>query len=416
MSKYTIMFVDIIGSTNLKHQHDRQDAFDVTMWLFHMIREIAAGSAKFTGDGGMIVFPEYQGGSRRAILAAEKIIQEVDGLNLAFKRVAELERTEPRDPTPKDPRTGHDLRLQVRIGIATGTPTKINDNPLDVVGTEADLAARLCTEADPDGILVDQNTKNIVTQEVPELQGRFKECLHRLQLKGIPKTVDGFYHFFPDRLVGKPADGPYVGGILALFAHRNLLIESFPEGRILELAAEGSELLVAGRTLKFWATKIMSDHSFLKRAGRKKLKMSFLMSSQSSCKYLDKSQVKTIRRDRPQAVEVFRKVRSSDASVYGFEFKVRETSHLFLDGLVYAEIELPGKPRTVEKTRIVLQDINATDSDVQMLITDKGDDPKATLLLACICNQDLERRKYCKVCGLYDRTLNIYNNYARDLQ
>jgi class 3 adenylate cyclase len=399
------MFVDIVDSTKLKHLHDRCDAFDLTRWLFRSIQRKAPLGAKFTGDGGMVVYPEWEGGSQRAVLEAQSIIQEVDGLNLAFKRITELDPASRRDPTKGDPRTGSDIRLEVRIGIATGTPNEINENPLDVVGTEADLAARLSSEADPDGILVDGLTRDTAIQK-EEFRNRFQECHRRLQLKGIPKTVDGFYHFIPERLVGRPANGPFVGGVLALFTHRDSLNASFPPGRILELAAEDSELLVAGRTLKFWSHMVLSKDKYLRLAKKKRLKLHFLMSSQASCEFLDPVQVKIIKKDRPEAIEIFNRIESRSD---GFEFGLKETKHLFLDGLVYAEIELPGRPAVLKKTRIALQDINATEME------EAREDPKATLLLACICHQDNQRRKYCKACGLYDRTVKIYKHHAKRL-
>jgi class 3 adenylate cyclase len=405
MSTYSVMFVDIVDSTKLKHLHDPRDAFDMTRWLFRSIQRKAPNGAKFTGDGGMVVYPEWEGGSQRAVLEAQSIIQEVDGLNLAFKRIIELDPASRRDPTTSDPRTGSDIRLKVRIGIATGTPSQINENPLDVVGTEADLAARLSSEADPDGILVDQLTRDTAIQK-EELRNRFQECPRRLQLKGIPKNVDGFYHFIPERLIGQPANGPFVGGVLALFTHRDSLNVSFPPGRILELAAKDSELLVAGRTLKFWSHMVLSEDKYLRLAQEKRLKLHFLMSSQASCEFLDPVQVKIIKKDRPEAIEIFNRIESRSD---GFEFRLKETKHLFLDGLVYAEIELPGRPVVLEKTRIALQDINATEME------EARDDPKATLLLACICHQDNQRRKYCKACGLYDRTVKIYKHHAKRL-
>ena len=414
MNSFTVMFVDIVDSTKLKHQHSTQDAFNMTMWLFNMVQKKGPAGAKFTGDGGMMVFPESDGGCLGALYAAEEIIQEIDRLNFSFRRVAELDHTQLWDSTNRVTRTGVDIRLQVRIGIATGQPTQISFNPLDVIGTEADLAARLCGEADPDSILVDRATKETAIKTEQELEKRFLKCEHRLQLKGIPIEVEGFYQFLPERLVSKPADGPYVGGVLSLFAHRKSLNKTFGTGRIIKLAAENSILLVAGRTLKFWATKVLSDTNLLTLAGQKKLQLRFLMSSQDSCKYLDKFQIEIISKDRPEAIMVFMQVHKQ-AGNFGFDFQVRETEHLFLDGMVYGEIVLPGQP-TKDITRIVLQDINATDIDVQTQVMDTGDDPKATVLLACICRQAPERRKYCKVCGLHDRTMNIFEHHARELQ
>ncbi len=421
MDTYTVMFVDIVNSTSLKHLHDPHDAYDLIKWLFDRIQRIAPSGAKFTGDGGMMVFPderissEILNGSQHALLAAERVIQEVDGLNLAFKKIADL--GERRPPTAKNPRTGSDIRLQVRIGITTATPTKIfSNNPLDVVGTVTDLAARLSSEADLDGILVYKTTMERAIEADSSLSGRFFPCDRRLQLKGVPRDIDGFYHFSPDRLVGTPADGPYIGGILAMFTHRAALANSFPPGRIINMATEGSELLVAGRTLKFWATRVLAQEEYLSMARRKKLKLHFLISSKDSCRYLDDAQVKAIERDQPEAITIFKEIQSRTSSDGDFEFKLRETDHLFLDGLVYADIELPGNPIVKERTRIVLQDINATDHDVQISPIHMRDDPKATLLFACICNQDADRRKYCKVCGLHDRTWNIFENHARDIQ
>lgn len=406
MSNFTVMFIDLVDSTKLKHEFAPEDAFDVVKWLWSVVR-LKGEFRKFTGDGAMFVFREKGQGPLKAIETAEQIIQEVDGKNLAFQRVAELYN---RSATSRDPRTGSDIRIRLRIGIATGSAAEFSHFDLDVIGKTPDLAARLCSEADTDGILIDDATKVSAMRDNPSIsENSFKKCDRRLMLKGVPKGDDEFWHFKPTRLVLNPADGPYAGGILKVFTHRELLNEAFPAGRLLRLAQPNSTILAAGRTLKFWAVKIFNSPEYLKIAVEKKLKFQFLVSSLESCSFLDRPQVDTIRRDRDVAFPIFWNMQQKAG---GFEFELRETSHLFLDGVIFVNIGLPGGPESKPNTRIAFQDINAVDSEAQKHVSSIRDDPKATILLACICNNESDRKGLCKVCGLHERTQNIYDHHA----
>jgi class 3 adenylate cyclase len=125
----TIMFTDIVGSTALTQQLGDDGAMALVRRHDTTVRAAldahAGREVKHTGDGIMASFSS----ASRAVECAITIQRELARL---------------RDED-------HGRQLHVRIGLAAGEPVTEND---DLFGTSVQLAARLCGEADPGGILV----------------------------------------------------------------------------------------------------------------------------------------------------------------------------------------------------------------------------------------------------------------------
>jgi len=370
------MFVDLVGSTALKYEEEPLKVASLIQDLFASIKDETKGqkNIKFTGDGAMVIFEKEDGGCKNGLLSAERILQKVDKTNLTFE-------------SP---------RIHIRIGMATGKCYEVSAvGPPELSGKTADLAARLCNEADVDSVLIDHATKD--DSGLPSY--RFELCSRRLSLKGVPmppKEPDNYYHFKVSRFLKPPKQDHYSKGLLALYPDRLALSRDLTPIRIMRLAKPGSTILVAGRTLITW-TELDAEMRFA--ADEKDLRFDFVISSENVLRAeainLGEKQLERMREDLPKARQYFLDLVDHD----GANFRLRETDQLIFDGTTCAEVQLPGGTQDKEKL-IVLQDINAA-----------ADDAKASFLLACTCNG--ERKISCMAHGLYDRTRRIFDNSKR---
>ena len=125
----TIMFTDIVGSTEMCSRHGDDAAIIMLGTHDHIVR-VAVGAnfgreVKHTGDGIMAAFNS----AAAAVRSACKIIADLQGHNAA----------EP------------DFPVNVRIGISAGEPVEQHE---DLFGSTVQLAARLCAQAEPGQVLV----------------------------------------------------------------------------------------------------------------------------------------------------------------------------------------------------------------------------------------------------------------------
>lgn len=125
----TVMFTDIVGSTEMCSRHG--DAAAMVMLEVHdrIVRAALAANSgreiKHTGDGIMAAFLS-------AACAVRCACQVVNGLN--------------DEGAAESP-----VAVTVRIGITAGEPVEQHD---DLFGSTVQLAARLCAQAEPGQILV----------------------------------------------------------------------------------------------------------------------------------------------------------------------------------------------------------------------------------------------------------------------
>lgn len=125
----TILFTDIVGSTDVTQQHGDDVAFDMLGLHDRVVRAAIAANngreVKHTGDGIMAAFHSAASAVRCGMNVQQNICQQ-------------------RDANPKAP-------LRVRIGIAAGEPIEHHN---DLFGSTVQLAARLCARAEPEQVLV----------------------------------------------------------------------------------------------------------------------------------------------------------------------------------------------------------------------------------------------------------------------
>ena len=125
----TIMFTDIVGSTEMCSRHG-DDAAILMLGVHDSIVRAALGEhkgreVKHTGDGIMAAFNS----AASAVKSACRVINDLRAHN---------------DPRP-------DLPVEVRVGISAGEPV---EQAADLFGSTVQLAARLCAQAQPGQILV----------------------------------------------------------------------------------------------------------------------------------------------------------------------------------------------------------------------------------------------------------------------
>jgi class 3 adenylate cyclase/predicted ATPase len=141
----TVMFCDLVGSTALSVRRDPEDLRDLIGAYHHAVAEVvrrfAGFVARYMGDGILIYFGyphAHEDDAERAAQCALAILEAVSGLKLAEE-------------------------LCARIGIATGTVVVGGGAPEhDVVGETPNLAARLQSLAEPNKVLIDENTRRLI--------------------------------------------------------------------------------------------------------------------------------------------------------------------------------------------------------------------------------------------------------------
>ena len=155
----TVLFTDIVGSTTLTQSIGDEAAMELLGLHDKIVRDALAASngreVKHTGDGIMASFISAAG----AVRCAAQIQRG-------------LARHEQEDG---------EHRIKVRIGGAAGEPVE-RDN--DIFGSTVQLAARLCSHAEPDQILV----SNVVA-ELCIGKGLMFRALGEVPLKGFDRPV-----------------------------------------------------------------------------------------------------------------------------------------------------------------------------------------------------------------------------------
>lgn len=149
-SHLTVMFCDLVGSTALSVHLDVEDLHGVIAAYHRRAAEVVTRfggfAARRVGDGVLVYFGyplAHEDDPERAVRAALALIEEI----------GQLESPEP---------------LQVRLGIATGLVV-VGDlvgsgfsNENEVVGVVPNLAARLLSLAEPNTVIIDDTTRQLV--------------------------------------------------------------------------------------------------------------------------------------------------------------------------------------------------------------------------------------------------------------
>jgi class 3 adenylate cyclase len=172
----TVMFCDLVGSTALSARLDPEDMREIIS-VYHrccaaQITKAEGYVAKYMGDGVLAYFGyprAHEDDPERAVRSALALIEAVPSL-----------------------RTGHDVPLQVRVGIATGVVVVgdlIGEGAAQeegVVGETPNLAARLQAHAEPGQVVISQATRRFTG-------GLFEyRDLGRRTLKGLAEPTQAW--------------------------------------------------------------------------------------------------------------------------------------------------------------------------------------------------------------------------------
>ncbi len=155
----TVLFTDIVGSTELTQRLGDEAAMGVIQLHDRIVRdalrELAGREIKHTGDGIMASFFSAVAAARCATRIHRALVQyEQEKTGVAFK---------------------------VRIGAAAGEPV---EDHMDLFGSTVQLAARLCSHAQPE--------QSLVSNVVAELcigKGLAFEDLGEVSFKGFERPV-----------------------------------------------------------------------------------------------------------------------------------------------------------------------------------------------------------------------------------
>jgi class 3 adenylate cyclase len=176
----TVMFCDLVGSTPLSSRLDPEDLRGIIGAYHRCVAEIVEGFggfvARFMGDGALVYFGYPQAHEDDAERATRCGLVLVD-------RVARL---------------GHAEELHARVGIATGLVVvggEVVEH--DVAGDTPNLAARLQTLAEPDGVVIAASTRRL-TGDLFEYRD-----LGEIELKGIARPVSAWQALRPSAVASR---------------------------------------------------------------------------------------------------------------------------------------------------------------------------------------------------------------------
>ena len=175
----TVMFCDLVGSTQLSENLDPEDFRQILQvyqdTCVYAVNQYQGHLAQYLGDGVLIYFGypgAHEDDSQRAILCGLEIISELSRLN-EFQSESK------------------GINLAVRIGIHTGLVVvgEIGRDKLHgrlALGNTPNIAARLQALADPDSIIISHVTYRLVR--------KFFNCqpLGAYSLKGVSHKMDIF--------------------------------------------------------------------------------------------------------------------------------------------------------------------------------------------------------------------------------
>jgi class 3 adenylate cyclase/tetratricopeptide (TPR) repeat protein len=213
----TIVFSDIVGSTELSAQLDPEDWHDI-LSQYHRaaaseVKRFDGHVAQYLGDGILILFGyprAHEKDAERAILAGLAIIEGIKSLNESIERK-------------------YGKRISVRVGVHTGE-VMVRPDGTDsggIFGETPNVAARIQSEAEPNTVCISAVTQRLVA-------GFFVvEDLGPRIIKGVQDPIK-IYRV--DRATGvrsrlhavsKSALTPYVGRE----EERNLLMNRWAQAR-----------------------------------------------------------------------------------------------------------------------------------------------------------------------------------------
>ena len=166
----TVMFCDLVGSTELSQRLDPEDLRELMTTCQDAWKAAIERYARYMGDGVLAYFgyPQaHEDDAERAVRAGLGMVEATSSLNQSRR----------------------DVELAVRVGIATGSVVvgdligegASRESP--VIGETPNLAARLQAEADPNTVVIGSMTKELTADLFDS------EDLGLLDLRGMEKPV-----------------------------------------------------------------------------------------------------------------------------------------------------------------------------------------------------------------------------------
>ncbi len=198
----TVVFFDIVGSTELAGQLDPEDWREVLKDYQRCVSEVVewfdGHVAQYLGDGILAYFGfprAHEDDARRAVRAGLEVVQAIETLNERL-------------------RASRGLSLRVRIGVHTG-PVVVGDvgsgsrHEQLALGETPNLAARLQGVAEPNTILISGDTHRLLEEQF------HYESLGVHQLRGIADPVS-IYRVLADSGIRSRFDNAATGLILPM--------------------------------------------------------------------------------------------------------------------------------------------------------------------------------------------------------
>ena len=173
----TVLFADIVSSTNLTEQLDAEEAHDLLYRATHLMCESVEHNkgtvCRFMGDGVMAMFGAPVASERHALEACRAALD----MQAAVSEYAEkLEST-------------RGTSLQIRVGLNSGEVVvlEVGDDPekpeYDASGPTVPLAARMEQSARPGAIMMTEHTRSLAEDLIDV------ESLPAITVKGVSEPI-----------------------------------------------------------------------------------------------------------------------------------------------------------------------------------------------------------------------------------
>jgi class 3 adenylate cyclase/predicted ATPase len=146
----TVLFCDLVGSTELSGYLDPEDFHEVVQAFQEACAAVVGRYdgqvAKQMGDASVVFFgyPQaHEDDAHRAVRAGLGMVEAVKELNTRLQREK-------------------DVRLAVRVGVHTGLVVASQMGSVDAIGETPNVAARLQALAEPDTVLISEATQGLI--------------------------------------------------------------------------------------------------------------------------------------------------------------------------------------------------------------------------------------------------------------
>jgi class 3 adenylate cyclase/predicted ATPase len=223
----TVLFCDLVGSTELSARLDPEDLHEVISGYHSSVAEIVPGFdgfvAKYMGDGVLVYFgyPQaHEDDAERAVRAGLGVIETVGCLDVKS------------------------VSLQARVGIATGLVVvgdligQDSAQEQSVVGETPNLAARLQALAEPGAVVIAAGTRRLLG-DLFEYRG-----LGAIELKGIAAPIPAWQVLRPSAVASRfeALRGAALAPLIGRDEEIDLLLRRWARAK----AGDGQVVLIAG--------------------------------------------------------------------------------------------------------------------------------------------------------------------------